>query len=88
MAVEKFEPDALPFFNHPEVQRLADFMHRQHRRIAANLEGVDRVSLFVRHREPDKVENGLVVYADGSDWNPGSGEGFYGYYNSGWHFLG
>lgn len=38
--------------------------------------------------EPDKLYDGLVAYADGSNWNPGSGEGPYQYYGAAWHFLG
>jgi len=47
----------------------------------------DSVRLKARHAEPDRLVDGLVVYADGTDWNPGSGEGFYAYYNSGWNKL-
>jgi len=36
----------------------------------------------------DKTYEGMVVYADGTVWNPGAGEGFYGYYNSTWNSLG
>ena len=32
--------------------------------------------------------DGLLAYADGSTWNPGSGEGAYMYYNSTWNYLG
>ena len=42
----------------------------------------------VWNAEPDKLYDGLVVYADGSNFNPGSGEGFYGYYAAAWHLLG
>ena len=31
----------------------------------------------IRHREPDNLRSGRVVYADGIDFNPGSGEGLY-----------
>jgi hypothetical protein len=37
---------------------------------------------------PDKPRNGDIRLADGTSWNPGSGQGFYGYYNSTWNFLG
>ena len=37
---------------------------------------------------PSKVMNGLVVLADGTHWNPGSGAGYYGYNAGAWHFLG
>ena len=35
-----------------------------------------------------KPRDGMIRYADGTGWNPGSGEGFYGYYAAAWHFLG
>lgn len=37
---------------------------------------------------PAKVGDGMVVLADGTRWNPGSGRGFYGYSNGAWRFLG
>ncbi len=37
---------------------------------------------------PAKPRDGDIRFADGTNWNPGSGKGFYGYYNSAWHFLG
>jgi len=37
---------------------------------------------------PDRVYNGLVVYADGTNWNPGSGRGVYAYENGSWLKLG
>lgn len=33
---------------------------------------------------PSDVQDGQVVYADGTTWNPGSGEGFYGRENNLW----
>lgn len=32
--------------------------------------------------------DGVIAYADGTSWNPGSGEGIYAYYNSTWNKLG
>ena len=41
------------------------------------------------HAEPDKVWTGLIVIADGTDWDPGSGGGPYIYWSgTGWVFLG
>jgi hypothetical protein len=28
--------------------------------------------------EPDRFSDGMIVYANGADWNPGAGAGFYG----------
>ena len=37
---------------------------------------------------PIKPRDGDIVYADGTSWNPGTGQGIYSYYNSAWHLLG
>ncbi len=37
---------------------------------------------------PARVKEGMIVLADGTTWNPGSGAGFYGYYGGAWHKLG
>lgn len=47
----------------------------------------DSLRLKPRHKEPDRLVDGLVAYADGTDWNPGSGEGLYAYYGGGWNKL-
>lgn len=37
---------------------------------------------------PTKVKEGMIVKADGTTFNPGSGAGFYGYRAGAWRFLG
>ena len=37
---------------------------------------------------PMKFLEGMIVFADGANWDPGSGEGIYCYYNSQWNKLG
>jgi hypothetical protein len=39
------------------------------------------------HREPEKPQEGMMVLADGTDWNPGSGAGFYGYRGGAWVLM-
>lgn len=46
------------------------------------------VHLKSLHAEPAKLKTGLVVLADGTDWDPGTGEGVYVYYADAWHKLG
>lgn len=40
---------------------------------------VDGIQFKIWHSEPPKPRTGIAYYADGSDWNPGSGEGLYIY---------
>jgi len=37
--------------------------------------------------EPDKPRNGMLKYADGASWDPGSGAGMYLYNGASWNFL-
>ena len=37
---------------------------------------------------PTKPRDGMIVLADGTSWNPGSGGGYYGYRAGAWRFLG
>jgi hypothetical protein len=50
-------------------------------------EGAIYVRVVPIHTEPDKPRDGMLVYADGTDWNPGAGEGIYGYVNGAWSKL-
>ena len=34
--------------------------------------------------EPNEKDDGTIVYADGTNWNPGGGEGFYGRVSGAW----
>ncbi|MDB5541982.1 MAG: hypothetical protein JWQ89_3709 [Devosia sp.] len=44
--------------------------------------------LSMLHKAPTKPRDGMIVRADGTNWNPGSGSGFYGYRDAAWHLLG
>lgn len=48
----------------------------------------DLLKLQTRNIVPKKYEDGDIVLADGANWNPGGGQGFYGYYNATWNKLG
>jgi len=59
-------------------------------RVKDTLRNPDHESMFLAQRNvaPAKVTDGMVVYADGTNWNPGSGEGAYIWYAAAWNFLG
>lgn len=50
--------------------------------------GVPRLRFVDQNTPLEKPRDGDVVFADGTNWNPGSGKGFYGFYNGTYHFLG
>ena len=48
----------------------------------------DYLALKTLYATPKRVFDGMVVVADGTTWNPGSGAGAYVYRAGGWQFLG
>lgn len=46
------------------------------------------IQLATTYAPPAKPQEGMIMQADGTRWNPGSGAGFYGYIGGAWHFLG
>lgn len=74
-----YSPDAVP---EDAPAGLKAWLAEQTRRIAATLnQGLFAAPTGV---EPARPRDGMIVYADGVKWNPGSGEGFYGYENGSW----
>lgn len=76
--MERYQPVPLP--NEYDSQYLLSELQR----IANAMNALADGELSVVHVEPPKPFNGMIRYADGTDWDPGSGEGFYGYENGAW----
>ena len=79
-SVVRYEPGPLPEnvedlggYVVSELKRLGDIILNQ------SLVRIDRI-----HTEPSKPRTGDIRYADGTDWNPGSGEGIYFYNGTSW----
>jgi len=53
-----------------ELSKIRDFVE--------NME-VDSIRLRVRNVAPSKPKEARIYYADGTNWNPGSGKGTYEY---------
>lgn len=56
--------------------------------------GLESIVLWLRdalmkvvYAAPKKYKRGTLAYADGTSWNPGSGEGLYQYDGSNWRLL-
>lgn len=46
------------------------------------------LALKTLYGEPKRLLDGMIVKADGTTWNPGSGAGVYVYRGAAWHLLG
>lgn len=69
------------------IEAMPQFIENENRAIAETINsGV--MNFRVLNVEPFRKYNGLTVLADGTNWNPGSGQGVYTYYNATWNKLG
>ncbi len=67
---------------------LIRFLQTELIKIQSALESLSAGHVDAVYASPRKPREGDFRLADGTQWDPGSGKGFYGYYNSAWHLLG
>lgn len=69
---------------------LKEWLTRHFRLVGVNLQNPhpQTIALDQLNAEPERPQDGLIVYADGTNWDPGSGQGIYAYYGSAWVKLG
>lgn len=69
-----------------DLESLRSFVVQEFQRLALDLETnqVESLQLVERYSAPVKPREGLVVFADGTSWDPGSGRGVYVYSSSVW----
>lgn len=60
-------------------RNIADWLQRELRAIAQVLTNFTKVQHQPLSKPPPTPREGLVAYADGISWNPGSGKGLYSY---------
>ncbi len=69
----KYQPDYLTTYAGSDSSASLEFAALQD----ALARSVTQVYMDVMYASPPKVQPGMVVSADGTSWNPGSGEGVY-----------
>lgn len=74
---QQFTGGDLALFLQNELQRLAEDLN-SHR---------PTLKLAKSYSPPPKFGDGVVVLADGTSWDPGSGAGYYGYRDGAWRKL-
>ena len=81
-SVTYYEPGPLPLDN----EDLGIYVVTELKRLGNTILNQSHLRTERIHAEPEKPRGGDIVYADGSDWNPGSGEGIY-WYGTSWNKL-
>lgn len=74
-----YSPSKPPSVSSPDAQALAAYLTDELQVLASSLRSVDSVVYSVSNAAPIRPRVGTVVYADGTNWNPGAGEGLYVY---------
>jgi len=59
-------------------------LQQQLETLRAEVQELKELLLKEQHREPRRIYEPMVVYADGTNWNPGSGRGYYARVNGAW----
>lgn len=85
--INRYLPEAAP------VTSLADLsahVDRQFKLISNMLDMLADGQIERTYVVPTKLSDGMIRYADGTSWNPGSGRGMYFYdsTSAAWKFLG
>lgn len=81
MAITKYLP--APAGQLPVNLEVRRFLEAELGKIADVL-NADQIMIEPQAAEPLRPENGVITYADGVNWDPGAGEGFYGYEAGAW----
>ena len=82
-SVNRWSPNPAPVL--PE--ELPDYLYNELNRLGEIIFNLDTFRLEETNVAPTKARNGDIRYADGTNWNPGSGEGIYAYTNDAWAKL-
>jgi len=77
-----FQPDP---FSGRSLDEIISYIEIQFQKLAnlfSDLEA-ESIRFTIMYKEPERPQEGMLVYADGTLWNPGYGKGLY-VYLSGW----
>ena len=83
-AIRRYQPAPVP----DDQRQLQAFLREQLEQIAASVNALADGQLDVTTVAPAKPRDGMRRYADGTNWNPGFGEGEYVYFAGVWNYVG
>ena len=72
-----------------EAERLPTYLDDEFQRVSQEIGRLASGLHDILYKPPVRFIKGMVIYADGTSWNPGSGEGLYRYSLGGtWVYIG
>ncbi len=79
---------AFDFDQPPEdLEGLRHYVYQHFQRLAEMVNAAEDGAQLKTNVAPSKPRDGHLKYADGVNWNPGEGEGFYWFDGASWRFL-
>lgn len=69
------------------VEELRQWLQDELRNVALAINETQIVDLRPSYRAPERLRDGVIVYADGTQFNPGSGEGPYVWDGTAWKYM-
>lgn len=86
-SADRYVPGAPP--SGGTVEEVLAWALRELTRASIVINNISAGQVDTCYAAPDKPRTGWIRHADGTQWNPGNGRGFYGYTEGlGWTFLG
>lgn len=73
-----------PNFKATELDDLKGEILGEFEKVAQALSETEELELRPRNSAPKKPRAGMIVHADGTNWNPGAGAGTYEYRGGAW----
>lgn len=67
-----------------DLQELLSYLVREQQKISAAMATIGTQQYPELSKEPSR-RSGTIAFADGTNWNPGSGRGFYAFFNNSWN---
>lgn len=77
-----------PFVRAITPENLLEYVQEELQEIARAQSETQELELRTVNREPSKPRAGMIVHADGTNWDPGHGAGAYVYQAGAWVWLG
>ena len=82
-----YVPSAPPPQQDKALSDLMKWMQEELNEIATAFTSQELLQLETLYEEPEKPRESLIVVADGTQWNPGSGAGLYIYRSGSWVLI-
>lgn len=82
-----FFPTQGPRSGDPNIEAVVKWIEDENRRLAFALNEFTTLRFQILNVAVEKPREGMVVWADGTNWNPGFGAGPYAYIGGAWTKL-